>query len=118
MKLLPFACFAFCIWAVATKADTITMITAISLYCLASIITVHLYLSYNFAHPFGKRTLKARLPHLLYEYLPFIYGAVALAIIYISQHLAVTLSAIGLLVLGLRHLLCRFHNRVFQPTRF
>jgi len=118
MKVLPLICFVFCIWAVATKAPQHIMFWAISLYCLASVITVQFYLSYKNKHPFGKRTLKARLPHLIYEYLPFLYGFIALAIIYISQHLAITLCAIGLMVIAMRHLLCRFHNRVFQPSRF
>lgn len=118
MKFLPLVCFVFCIWVVAIKAPSHVLLLAASLYCLASIITVHFYLAYKSSYPFGKRTIKSRLPHIVYEYLPFIYGAFALTIIYISQHVAITLVAIGLLVLAARHILCRFHNRVFQPTTF
>ena len=118
MKFLPLVFFVFCIWAVLTNAPHQVLLLAASLYCLASIITVHFYLTYKSPYPFGKRTIKSRLPHIVYEYLPFVYGAFSLAIIYISQHVAITFVAIGLMVLAARHILCRFHNRVFQPTTF
>ncbi|TWX53331.1 hypothetical protein [Colwellia hornerae] len=52
-----------------------------------------------------------KLPELLYEYLPFIYGAIGVFTLVITKNSLFQFCAFTLIVLALRNLLCRHNNR-------
>ncbi|MEW6992565.1 hypothetical protein AADZ91_18020 [Colwelliaceae bacterium 6441] len=57
-------------------------------------------------------------PDLLYEYLPFIYGAIGIFILMSSDKPIYQFGAFSLFILGLRNLLCRRNNRKKAPSLF
>jgi hypothetical protein len=56
--------------------------------------------------------IKNKLPELLYEYLPYIYGAVGVFTIMVTKNALFQFCAFTLIVLAIRNLLCRRSNRI------
>jgi hypothetical protein len=63
-------------------------------------------------------SIKHVLPELLYEYLPYGYGAIALFTIMLTSNALFQFIAFTFFVLALRHLLCRRQNRSKAPSLF
>ena len=58
--------------------------------------------------------IKNKIPELLYEYLPYIYSALGIFTIMITQNALFQFFAFTLLVLAVRNILCRHNNRTFE----
>ena len=61
-----------------------------------------------------KLGIKNKIPELLYEYLPYIYSALGIITIMITQNALFQFFAFTLLVLAVRNILCRHNNRTFE----
>ncbi|GLX80068.1 hypothetical protein tinsulaeT_34080 [Thalassotalea insulae] len=57
------------------------------------------------------RAIKHALPELLYEYLPYTYGAIGIFILMSTRQPILQFVAFALFVLALRNLVCRRTNR-------
>lgn len=64
------------------------------------------------------KSIKKHLPEMIYEYLPYGYGALAIFIILSSEQPIWQFVAFALFVLALRNLLCRRNNRSKPPSMF
>jgi hypothetical protein len=56
-------------------------------------------------------SLKHKIPDLIYEYLPYTYGAVGIFTLMITKNQVFQFFAFTLIVLAVRNLLCRHKNR-------
>ena len=52
-----------------------------------------------------------KLPDLIYEYLPYTYGAISIFILLVTKNSLMQFCAFTLIVLAVRNLLCRHNNR-------
>jgi len=55
--------------------------------------------------------LKHKIPYLIYEYLPYTYGAIGVFILMVTKNQILQFFAFTLIVLAVRNLLCRHNNR-------
>lgn len=58
-----------------------------------------------------RKMIKHQIPEMVYEYLPYIYGAVAIFTLMSTKQPVFQFMAFALFVLALRNLMCRHNNR-------
>jgi len=63
-------------------------------------------------------SLKHKIPDLIYEYLPYTYGAVGVFTLMITKNQIFQFFAFTLIVLAVRNLLCRHNNRCRSTKLF
>ncbi len=99
-------------------ADSWPLLLSASLfYCIACITLV----SRSAHRRKDKRknsTFTSKLPELVYEYLPYLYGALAIMTIMASQHEIPQFLAFALSILAMRNLICRHNNRMKARSLF
>lgn len=64
------------------------------------------------------KSIKYYFPELIYEYLPYSYGAIGIFVLMITDNSIYQFGAFALFVLALRNLMCRKNNRNKAPTLF
>ncbi len=65
-----------------------------------------------------KLGIKYKIPDLIYEYLPYTYGAIAIFTLMVTKVPLFQFCAFTLLVLAVRNLLCRHNNRCRSAKLF
>ncbi len=63
-------------------------------------------------------SLKHKIPDLIYEYLPYTYGAAGVFTLMITKNQIFQFFAFTLIVLAVRNLLCRHNNRCRSTKLF
>ncbi len=108
---LPYAYFLVCGYLLAFYDTWVVFISAGLFYCAGCITLVtrsgHRRLDRHKDSPNNKKTL----PEALYEYLPYIYFAVAMVIILKTKLAALQFLAFCLMIIALRNLIFRKNNR-------
>lgn len=111
---LPYAYFLLCAYLLAFYDTWVVFASAGLFYCAGSITLVtrsgYRRLDRYKDNP-NKLKQKNTLPKWLYEYLPYSYFGVAMIIILKTSLPALQFVAFFLLILALRNLLFRMHNR-------
>lgn len=64
------------------------------------------------------KSFKYFFPELVYEYLPYTYGAIGIFALMSTVNPLYQFAAFALLILALRNLLCRKNNRAKAPSLF
>jgi hypothetical protein len=64
------------------------------------------------------KSFKYLFPELVYEYLPYTYGAIGIFVLMSSVNPLYQFAAFALLILALRNLLCRNNNRAKARSLF
>jgi len=112
---LPFIYFSISALLLAYDTSWLMISSAGLFYCAGS-VTLVVRSSYRRldAHKNNKKFI----PEIIYEYLPYIYHAVAVLLLLKTNSPALQFLAFMLMILALRNLLCRKNNRTKKPSLF
>lgn len=114
---LPFSYFSLSFFLFVIADSWSLLLSASLFYCIAC-ITLVTRSAHRRKDKRKRSPLKSRLPELLYEYLPYVYGGVAIFIIMASRHEASQFLAFGLSIVAMRNIICRHNNRMKSPSLF
>lgn len=108
---LPYVYFLVSGYLIAYYHSWPVYISSAIFYCVGCIILVKRS-DYRRVDRFkGNYQHLQRIPEVVYEYLPYSYFAIAMVILLKLDNQALQFTAIILLILALRNLLCRGNNR-------
>jgi len=115
---LPYAYLLVCAYLLAFY-DTWTVFMSAGLFYCAGCITLvtrsnHRRIDRYKDNPNNKNTL----PELLYEYLPYLYFAIAMVMVLKTTSAALQFLAFCLMIIALRNLLLRKNNRRKEKSLF
>lgn len=107
---LPFAYFIISGYLL-TFNMTWPMLISAGLFYSAACITLVTRSAHRRLDKQKKLGIKHKIPDLIYEYLPYSYGAIAVFTILVTKNPLFQFCAFTLIVLAVRNLLCRHNNR-------
>lgn len=114
---LPYGYFVIS-GALFTLGDSWPLIFSGGIFYLAACIVLVKRSAYRRLDKLRKQPKRVWLPELLYEYLPFAYGAIGILILMSSPSDMWQFCAFVLLIWALRNLVCRHNNRTRKQSKF
>jgi hypothetical protein len=87
------------------------MLLSAGLFYVAGCITLVIRSSHRRIDKHNTNFLPSKIPELVYEFLPYTYGAIGIFTIMVTSDAKFQFCAFILIVLAIRNLLCRHNNR-------
>lgn len=114
---LPFGYFIISGYLLSIGGSWPMMFSA-ALFYGAACITFVVRSAHRRLDKHSAKSMKHVLPELVYEYLPYSFGAISVFIIMTTKNPMFQFLAFSLFVIALRNLMCRHKNRSKKPSKF
>jgi len=114
---IPFICFAISGYLLFFFNSWELRVSAAMFYGIGCIILVSRSAVGRLDRKSKKKVIH-QLPEVLYEYLPYWYGATAIFLVLITDNPFLQFIAFILIIIAVRNLICRHNNRTKPPSMF